>query len=138
MQGKVISSNTEHQLAAVCFLGLLINTRDVLGRNIEDRVDKMKATMLIIIASLAGPQTAEFDSMEACLKQAPIIELQPAIKEVACIPSNNSNNGSWININDYNDMLAGFLKMIDTINERQETWGEPRLNRYGHWEPYSE
>jgi len=128
VQGKVISSNTEHQLAAVYFLGLLINIRDVLGRNIEDRVDKMKATMLIIIASLAGPQTAEFDSMEACLKQAPIVEKQSAIKEVACIPSNNRN---WINFND----LDIFLQMLDAVNERQETWGEPRLNQHGQWEP---
>jgi hypothetical protein len=132
VQGKVISSNTEHQLAAVYFPGLLINTRGVLGKNIEVRVNKMKATMLIIIVGLAGPQTAEFDSMEACMKQAPIIEMQAAIKDVACIPS---SNGSWININDYNNMLDGFLRMVDAIKEREEIWGEPHLNQHGNWEP---
>ena len=129
MQGEVISLNTEHPLAAVCFLGLLINTRGVLGKNIEDRVTKMKATMLIIVAGLMGPQEAEFDSMEACLKQAPIVEKQSAIKDVACIPSNNNRN--WINFND----LDIFLQMLDAINERQETWGEPYLNQNGQWEP---
>ena len=84
--------------------------------------------MLIIVAGLMGPQEAEFESMEACLKQAPIVEKQAAIKEVACIPSSNRN---WINFND----LDIFLQMLDAINERQETWGEPRLNQYGGWEP---
>ena len=63
--------------------------------------------------------------MEACLKQAPIVEKQLVIKEVACIPSSNRN---WINFND-------FLKMMDAISERREIWGEPYLNQHGNWEP---
>jgi hypothetical protein len=76
----------------------------------------MNVTMIILLAGLAGPQTAEFNSMEACLKQAPIIKAQSAIENVACIPSNNERK---IDINNFNDMLDGFLRMVDTINERQ-------------------
>ena len=84
----------------------------------------IKATMIIILTSLGSPHTAEFDSMETCLKQAPIIEEQSAILEVACIPS---SKGNWININDYNVMLEGFLNMMDAINRRQD--------EYDHWVP---
>ena len=126
VQGRDISSNTEHQLAAVHFLGLLINTRSVLGKNTEVRVNNMKATMLIIVAGLMGPQEAEFDTMEACLKQAPIVKKQSAIKDVACIPSSNRN---WVNLND----LDIFLQMLDAIKERTETW-PPYINNYGLWE----
>ena len=89
----------------------------------------LKATMIILIAGLADPQTAEYDSLDACFKAAPAIVAQESVESAACVPAQKPRTI---------DLSNAFRSMIDAIREHEETWGDPYSPKSGHWEPYSE
>jgi|TARA_R110002073_G_scaffold274041_2_gene437560 hypothetical protein len=95
----------------------------------------LKATMIILIAGLADPQTAEYDSLDACFKAAPAIVAQESVESAACVPAQKPRS---IDLSNFNTMINAFRTMIDAIREHEETWGDPYSPKSGHWEPYSE
>ena len=92
----------------------------------------LKATMIILIAGLADPQTAEYDSLDACFKAAPAIVAQESVESVACVPAQKPRA---IDLSNFNPMITAFLSMIDAIRQHVETWGDPLRKIVGMWEP---
>ncbi len=78
----------------------------------------MKAMIVVLIMGMAHPHEAQFDSMEECLKQAPIVQAQVAVEEAACVPYTPRT----VDMTNFQMMADSFLIMIDQIRQRAEMW----------------
>lgn len=78
----------------------------------------MKAIMVVLVMGMAHPHEAEFDSMEACLKHAPIVQAQAAVEEAACVPYTPRK----IDLSNFQVMADSFLMMVDQFRQRADMW----------------
>lgn len=79
----------------------------------------MKAMMVVLVVGMSFPHEAKFDSMEECLKQAPLVQLQSGVEEAVCVPYTPRT----MDLSNFQVMTDSFLTMIDQFRERSEAWG---------------
>lgn len=73
----------------------------------------MKALMIVTLMSGLTAEPAVMPSMEACLKAAPPIAEQVAVKSAACVPHTPKDTQKT-----FREMMAMFLDLIDTIEAK--------------------
>ena len=73
----------------------------------------MKALMIVTLMSGLTTEPAMMPSMETCLKAAPQVAEQTAVKSAACIPHTPKDHQKT-----FREMMAMFLDLSDTIEAK--------------------